>query len=253
MPRAATSVATRTVKAPRRNWASVVSRWAWPMSPWSTWAARRWNAGPPASSSHSFLVEVKTMTRPPPCAASSVAWPEFLEISTAMMSSRSDARASGPRGTSTALCVTVVAACWRASPTTSTSSGSSRYLDVSFLTQDGVVAEKRSVWGRRSGAAASAGGGAAPRRPSRSKPFSDRSRADRAAREPPRALPAGHSEKMRSTSSAKPMESISSASSRTTWYASDRSKLPRSMWSMTRPTVATSTSTPRRSAFSWGP
>mmetsp|Transcript_27459 Transcript_27459/g.84742 ORF Transcript_27459/g.84742 Transcript_27459/m.84742 type:complete len:346 (-) Transcript_27459:543-1580(-) len=257
MPRAATSVATSTENWPRRNCASVASRCDWPMSPWSTCAERRPNAGPPASSSHSRFVEVKTITRPPPPWASSDDWPRRCESSTEMMSSSSEARASFDRGTSTALCDTVVAACWRESPTTSTKTGFSRYFCVSLRTHDGDVAENNSVcgrtWSSTSSPTSSAAAGASPNSSSRSKPGGAADRDADLARPTPWRAPAGHSPKMRSTSSAKPMDSISSASSRTTWYADERSRLPRSMWSMTRPTVATRTSTPRRSAPSWGP
>ena len=58
---------------------------------------------------------------------------------------------------------------------------------------------------------------------------------------------------MVSTSSMKPMRSISSASSSTRVFSSDRSSEFFSMWSMTRPGVPTTTCTPRRRADSCGP
>ena len=51
---------------------------------------------------------------------------------------------------------------------------------------------------------------------------------------------------MESTSSAKPMSSIRSTSSSTTWFNCDRSRLPRSRRSLMRPGVPTKTSTPAR-------
>ena len=51
---------------------------------------------------------------------------------------------------------------------------------------------------------------------------------------------------MASSSSAKPMSSISSASSSTTASTCPRSRVRRRMWSRARPGVATTTSTPRR-------
>ena len=51
--------------------------------------------------------------------------------------------------------------------------------------------------------------------------------------------------RIRSTSSAKPMLSISSASSSTSTSSEDRSRLPRSRWSMTRPGVPTTMWAPR--------
>ena len=50
-----------------------------------------------------------------------------------------------------------------------------------------------------------------------------------------------------SMSSAKPMSSISSASSSTTVARPLSFSVPRLMWSIARPGVATTTSTPRRS------
>mmetsp|Transcript_6236 Transcript_6236/g.17431 ORF Transcript_6236/g.17431 Transcript_6236/m.17431 type:complete len:337 (+) Transcript_6236:385-1395(+) len=63
----------------------------------------------------------------------------------------------------------------------------------------------------------------------------------------------GSSPKMCSTSSAKPMRSISSASSSTAKRTLCRSRMPSSMRSMQRPGVATTTSTPRRSSPICGP
>mmetsp|Transcript_25064 Transcript_25064/g.81012 ORF Transcript_25064/g.81012 Transcript_25064/m.81012 type:complete len:238 (+) Transcript_25064:1176-1889(+) len=223
MPRAATSVATKTENEPLRNCAKVDSRWAWPMSPWRTWAAKRLKAFPPASSSHSFFVEAKTMHRPPPPTCSSEPCPSLEDTSTVIMSSNRLARAWD--GTRTALWVTVVAACMALSPTTSTRTGLVRYLDISCLTQLGVVAENKRVWGLRSTlccccsrAPADFVFGCSPRSSSR--------RSSRNAESedlPPRlappillVMPRGALEKMRSTSSAKPMLNISSASSRTT-------------------------------------
>ena len=56
-----------------------------------------------------------------------------------------------------------------------------------------------------------------------------------------------------STSSMKPMRSISSASSSTSTSSEERSSEPRSRWSMIRPGVPTTTCTPRFSAPSCGP
>ena len=66
-------------------------------------------------------------------------------------------------------------------------------------------------------------------------------------------LSSGVSARIVSTSSAKPILSISSASSRTRKRSSDRSRVPFSRWSMIRPGVPTTTWTPRRSAESWTP
>ena len=60
-------------------------------------------------------------------------------------------------------------------------------------------------------------------------------------------------DRMVSMSSAKPMSSISSASSSTTISRCDRSSVPRDRWSTARPGVATTTSTPRASSRSWRP
>ena len=56
-----------------------------------------------------------------------------------------------------------------------------------------------------------------------------------------------------SMSSAKPMSSISSASSSTTIRTPSSRSVPRLMWSIARPGVATTTCTPSRSAPSWRP
>ncbi len=64
---------------------------------------------------------------------------------------------------------------------------------------------------------------------------------------------AGAADRIVSTSSAKPMLSISSASSSTSSRSSDRSSVPLSRWSMIRPGVPTTTWTPRASALSWTP
>ena len=61
-------------------------------------------------------------------------------------------------------------------------------------------------------------------------------------------LSSGVSARIVSTSSAKPMLSISSASSSTRNRSSVRSRVRRSRWSMIRPGVPTITCTPRRSA-----
>ena len=61
-------------------------------------------------------------------------------------------------------------------------------------------------------------------------------------------LSSGVSARIVSTSSAKPMLSISSASSSTRKRSSVRSRVPLSRWSMIRPGVPTTTWTPRRSA-----
>ena len=66
-------------------------------------------------------------------------------------------------------------------------------------------------------------------------------------------LLSGVSARIVSTSSAKPIFSISSASSSTRKRSSDRSRVPFSRWSMIRPGVPTTTWTPRRSAESWTP
>ncbi|COZ36361.1 Uncharacterised protein [Mycobacterium tuberculosis] len=58
-------------------------------------------------------------------------------------------------------------------------------------------------------------------------------------------LYSGVSDRMRSTSSAKPMVSISSASSSTRKSTRDRSKVARSRWSIIRPGVPTTTCAPR--------
>ncbi len=54
-----------------------------------------------------------------------------------------------------------------------------------------------------------------------------------------------------SMSSAKPMSSISSASSRTTVRSSSKLTVRRVRWSIARPGVATTTSTPASSARIW--
>mmetsp|Transcript_1365 Transcript_1365/g.4362 ORF Transcript_1365/g.4362 Transcript_1365/m.4362 type:complete len:205 (+) Transcript_1365:1184-1798(+) len=115
-------------------------------------------------------------------------------------------------GVSTAMCWTVDAASDLPLPTTSISFGSFWYSRATDLTQGGCVAEKRTVW-RRS-------------------PSVDW--------------------RMVSTSSLKPMLSISSASSSTANCTSDRSKAPSFRWSMMRPGVPTSRSTPSRSALCCG-
>jgi hypothetical protein len=66
-------------------------------------------------------------------------------------------------------------------------------------------------------------------------------------------LVSGVSARIVSTSSAKPMLSISSASSRTRNRSWVRSSVPLSRWSITRPGVPTTMWTPRRRAVSWGP
>ncbi|OUE08531.1 hypothetical protein CMsap09_06260 [Clavibacter michiganensis] len=63
----------------------------------------------------------------------------------------------------------------------------------------------------------------------------------------------GVSARIVSTSSAKPIFSISSASSSTRNFSCDRSRVPLSRWSMMRPGVPTTTCTPRRSADSCTP
>nr|BFF16961.1 hypothetical protein GCM10025730_04820 [Promicromonospora thailandica] len=63
---------------------------------------------------------------------------------------------------------------------------------------------------------------------------------------------AGAWPKISSTSSAKPMRSISSASSRTRKRMSSRLRAPRSRWSLMRPGVPTTTWTPSRRARCWG-
>ena len=64
---------------------------------------------------------------------------------------------------------------------------------------------------------------------------------------------AGVTARIDSMSSAKPMSSISSASSSTTSWMPSSGSVPRLMWSMARPGVATTTCTPSRSAPSWRP
>src|SRR6478736_5699990 len=66
-------------------------------------------------------------------------------------------------------------------------------------------------------------------------------------------LSSGVSARIVSTSSAKPILSISSASSSTRKRSSLRSSVPFSRWSMMRPRVPTTMWTPRRSALSWTP
>ena len=66
-------------------------------------------------------------------------------------------------------------------------------------------------------------------------------------------LSSGVSARIVSTSSAKPMLSISSASSSTRKRSSLRSSVPFSRWSMIRPGVPTTMCTPRRSALSCTP
>ena len=66
-------------------------------------------------------------------------------------------------------------------------------------------------------------------------------------------LSSGVSARIVSTSSWKPILSISSASSRTRKRSSDRSRVPFSRWSMIRPGVPTTTWTPRRRADSCTP
>ena len=61
----------------------------------------------------------------------------------------------------------------------------------------------------------------------------------------------GRADRIFSRSSAKPMSSISSASSRTTISTSSKRIVPRSRWSTQRPGVATTTSTPRARRWSW--
>ena len=66
-------------------------------------------------------------------------------------------------------------------------------------------------------------------------------------------LVSGVPPRISSMSSAKPMSSISSASSSTTIARPLSFSVPRLMWSIARPGVATTTSTPRRSGPSWRP
>ena len=61
----------------------------------------------------------------------------------------------------------------------------------------------------------------------------------------------GAASKISSKSSAKPMSSISSASSRTTVCRPERSSVPRRRWSSARPGVATTMCAPRLSARIW--
>jgi hypothetical protein len=61
----------------------------------------------------------------------------------------------------------------------------------------------------------------------------------------------GQASRIASMSSAKPMSSISSASSSTTISTASRGRVPRLMWSIARPGVATTTCTPRLSTLSW--
>ncbi len=61
---------------------------------------------------------------------------------------------------------------------------------------------------------------------------------------------AGTSARIASRSSAKPMSSISSASSRIRTFRLLSLSVPRRMWSRARPGVATTTSTPRFSTLS---
>mmetsp|Transcript_15210 Transcript_15210/g.45023 ORF Transcript_15210/g.45023 Transcript_15210/m.45023 type:complete len:206 (+) Transcript_15210:766-1383(+) len=194
MPRAATSVATRTRKWPFLKLLRVTSRWRWERSPWRTPAWRAPLKALAAKSSASRLVVVKTMAfrlRSSPS-------------STVITSSRSDARTSELPGTCMALCVTVVAVrCWSL-PTTSKFNGLVMYCRLMSRIQGGVVAENNKVW----------------------------------------AFSMGTKLRTRSMSLAKPMSSISSASSKTTWRTSARFSVPRSRWSMMRPGVATRMSMP---------
>ena len=64
---------------------------------------------------------------------------------------------------------------------------------------------------------------------------------------------AGVSARIVATSSAKPIFSISSASSSTRYFSCVRSSVPFSRWSMMRPGVPTTMWTPRRSAESCCP
>mmetsp|Transcript_99997 Transcript_99997/g.282295 ORF Transcript_99997/g.282295 Transcript_99997/m.282295 type:complete len:260 (+) Transcript_99997:1868-2647(+) len=118
----------------------------------------------------------------------------------------------------TARCVTSAFVCCRSLPTTSITMWSRIYFDATAWTHSGTVALQSNFW-----------------------------------------IDSGFwccelaASSTFSMSSWKPMSSISSASSSTTWLRPDNFKFPRSMWSMTRPGVPTTTSTPRLSAPSWGP
>mmetsp|Transcript_13869 Transcript_13869/g.46904 ORF Transcript_13869/g.46904 Transcript_13869/m.46904 type:complete len:287 (-) Transcript_13869:459-1319(-) len=113
-----------------------------------------------------------------------------------------------------AMCRTSVEALTSRSPTRSTVRTAERmYCGATSRTHAGMVAEKRHVW--RSGCVQ------APR--------------------------------MADMSSAKPMSSIWSASSRVANRTAVSASVPRSMWSLMRPGVPASTSMPARRADTWGP
>mmetsp|Transcript_39842 Transcript_39842/g.66087 ORF Transcript_39842/g.66087 Transcript_39842/m.66087 type:complete len:205 (-) Transcript_39842:690-1304(-) len=126
---------------------------------------------------------------------------------TAIKSASVCARALSPSGINTATWSTVVAASEEPCPTTSTVFASLRCCRATERTHGGCVAENRTVC--RSEASV----------PSR----------------------------IVSTSSLKPMFSISSASSSTTYSTPLKSSVPSCKWSMIRPGVPTSTSNPSRS------
>ncbi len=67
----------------------------------------------------------------------------------------------------------------------------------------------------------------------------------------PICLGSGTESRMNSMSSMKPMSSMVSASSRTTYLTLLRSRLPRLRWSIILPGVPTTTCTPRSSASNW--
>mmetsp|Transcript_37960 Transcript_37960/g.88839 ORF Transcript_37960/g.88839 Transcript_37960/m.88839 type:complete len:209 (-) Transcript_37960:815-1441(-) len=132
-PRAATSVATRTRKRPLRKAAIVFSRIACGMSPWRGLASNR-SVSAVLSSSHSALVEQKTMTRP--------LCPPYMAMTSLIDETRS---LTGP-GAGIARWRTCDEAFTSESPTRSISLGSEvMYPGATCLTHEGSVAEKRQV------------------------------------------------------------------------------------------------------------
>mmetsp|Transcript_53174 Transcript_53174/g.156634 ORF Transcript_53174/g.156634 Transcript_53174/m.156634 type:complete len:215 (-) Transcript_53174:488-1132(-) len=202
-PRAATSVAMRMSKELSRNACIVTSRCACGMSPCSTWLTPD-SPELSASSFASALVSAKMIvfTPGPPYTA---------------RTSRSVAGRSLQRKHLTARWVMSVEVFCFSCPTMSTVMGSVMYFFAVFWTQDGMVADQRSLW-------ILAGFGCWVVAASR----------------------------ILSMSSWKPMSSISSASSSTRNLSSLSLRLPRLRWSMMRPGVPTTTSTPRLSVLSCG-
>ena len=248
MPRAATSVATKTLKAPARKAARMESRCFCPMSPCNACAVKLLNTPPETSSSARRFVSVNTIVFPKifccivllfaffaaiaAAAISLIGWslssssPAIssatssatlfisLDISIAITSSSIDFLDSIPHGTWIAVWRTVVAT--RDPPPVSlvasiTMTSSWYFLPICF-THGGVVAENIKHCGFFS--------------LSSPKPSS-----------------------IVSTSSANPIFSISSASSNTIKSAWFNRKVPRFKWSIIRPGVPTSISNPLRKAL----